>query len=331
MTVRVDIFDYDGCLSGWKECTPAQLLANQSNLVKYLRAQQAKFEHHEIMIGTNRQSIDKELINIMRNQNGSAFAFFRELAKAIECPLDPFLMADLENDRFPGHHFAKFFELATKLNIDVTQLFSFDAIIPFTSEANACYGQTFDEDKLTMLYAMMHKKAVENSETSVEIHFWDDKDCDKYPRTRGILDKLAKMDKALIPSNVSLVLHHYRMKVIAPSGNRTEKEIVPAHTELETLVGKGELDSNYEQTVKDMFAIARRKEPAKVDSFSEHGFCTANYINAQAIEDYRAEKQAARDLIAQAKAGTLLCFKPLNVKTLSDDASVSSTPVAGHP
>lgn len=217
MTIRVLSLDFDGCLFNPTYCRSLSKNVIRANrhFLKSLKHDNHLYSESTVFIGSNRQSKATDDINL-RNR-GSCFPAMDEIKNYIEATFDCFLLADLYGNLPDGTSFYR----ATNKHYKGTHA-----------------HWVFDESKVTLLYAQMHRMAQEQPHESIIFDFFDDRDQD-------ILDWLTTFYSAhpeLIPHNLTLRLNHYMGQEC---------------TLISQIQGTGFIDSNYRQTVKDMAAQAQ--------------------------------------------------------------------------
>lgn len=217
MTIRVLSLDFDGCLFNPSYCKSLSKNVIRANhrFLKSLKQDNHLYSESTVFIGSNRQS--KATDNINLKNRGSCFPAMDDIKDYIEATFDTFLLADLYGNLPDGTSFHR-------------------ATDKHYKGAHAHW--VFDESKVTVLYAQMHRMAQEQPHESIIFDFFDDRDQD-------ILDWLATFYSAhpeLIPSNLTLRLNHYMGQEC---------------TLISHIQGTGFIDGNYRQTVKDMATQAQ--------------------------------------------------------------------------
>jgi len=234
--VRILSIDFDGCLFNHYYCD----LSSVKDVIKHnlpflneIKATNADYSKVFGIIGSNRQS--KFIDDCNYNLRGSCFSKMKEVCDylsdnaPVKTILDMFLMADL-------YGYAKEDEK------------SWEDIAPLqygTSYKRAMEEQTgqvishadwwFDSNKITLIYAQMHKMAYENQGESIVFDFYDDK--------LPILSRLQKFydnHSNLIPHGLTLRLNQYA------GDNVTLKA---------TINGSGMIDINFINTIKKIVKL----------------------------------------------------------------------------
>lgn len=221
---RVLSFDVDGSLFHL-----GYILANDKKVIEHNQAffEKIKGENKNddnspcydkvvCLVGSNRQS--KALDDSNRSvfwmgrllDKGSCFPALREVCEHLGAIFDPILLADIFADLPNGEALRR----ATM------------------SDYQGEHPQTyFDASKVALLYAQIHKMAMDDPTAEIFFDFYDDK-----PEILDGLILFFKRYPELIPQNLILRLHQY-------NGNYEFKE---------SIKGTGFIDCNYRQTVKDM-------------------------------------------------------------------------------
>lgn len=268
MQKRIISLDFDGCL--FNKAYRTNRLNNEKNPVilsnkqflKHLKQENSKFDEVVVFVGSNRQAYRYDCQNSNKNKTESAFTAIKSIKKYLHAKLDKFLLADLENDSVPG----------TAFNAAISA--SDDD--PFEDH----HHWLFDVDKLALLYAQLHKAASDDPSETV-FDFYDDKGLVNGEPT-DILSALREFFieyPMMIPRNTTLRLNHY-------DGDKI--------TNVATIVGEGDIDHDYYNTLHLMEKIAHRHEICS----SEKHF--TRYITPNELNELRHEKENKRQ-----KFGTL--------------------------
>lgn len=185
--------------------------------------QEHKSTKNHLFLGSNRQSFSTEVFNIRQGENGggSAFAameiFQRELSQHASIELDCFLMADIFGNKPSGTSFQRGLEAIFRNQLSETKTHSI---------------YVFDHEKVSLLYAQMHKLASENTDTSFAFYFYDNSD-----RILTSLENFYTKNPDLIPKTVTLHIQKYEGDDVEP------KKIIQ---------GTGIIDPYYRASVKLM-------------------------------------------------------------------------------
>ncbi|TAL61741.1 MAG: hypothetical protein EPN84_07495 [Legionella sp.] len=249
MDIRVISSDVDGCLfnpnyfnkkNNEGEPNPTFLKVIEANkaLLDSWKKENENYSKSILMVGSNRQSKpidDNNQCDLTNAKKDSCFPAFIQIAQELGMDLYRFLLADIYGFMKVGYYGL------TGTVQDLTPGTSFNlAISPEKdSISHACWA--FDETKATLLYGQIHHIANTHPDDNIVFDFYDDRG------NKGIKDILEWLNDfygqypELIPDNVTLRLHHYE-------GNEV--------TKIAKIPGKGFIDSNYYQTVRDMAQIS---------------------------------------------------------------------------
>ncbi len=221
MTILVLSFDFDGCLFNRSYFDNGNIIAANTALFDSLDQQRKENNYSKtiLKIGSNRQSFEIDLSNRRCNKTESCFKSIIDVKNRFEgSTFDNFLLADIYGD----------LPFGTSYTLALDQIANSEKKLD-----HADYE--FDESKVTILYAQIHKIALENPNEEIIFNFYDDKS--------SIIEALGyffkDLNPHLMPKNVTLNLYSYKNQEL-----NIEKIIK----------GKGFIDSNFRQTVKDMTA-----------------------------------------------------------------------------
>lgn len=225
MTIRVISLDYDGCLSreGASADDYGWVITQNQVFLDNLRVKNDDFKKTVVLVGSNRQSHGSDSSNHKKKLKGSRieppyesghiFPAIQKVSAYLEATLDKFLLADIYGNVPSGT--------------------SFDRAVNNPDGAHADW--TFDHTKVTVLYAQMHKLAMEHPQEEIIFDFYDDREdvrnkifnfCTKYPQ--------------FVPKNLTLNLHHY-------AGKECQIE--------QSIKGTGLIDVCYRQSVKELAMV----------------------------------------------------------------------------
>jgi hypothetical protein len=252
-TVAYYSFDFDGSLFNRFYFTSAENkntnlteterfnLANL-HLFKWVanQIQLAKYSDVVILSGSARQSQSTELFNAYPEygpDRGLSFPKLRSMCAAISslsgfnCTLDTSLLADFYNDKPAGE--------------------SYQAAMKDRSEVN--HSQyAFDDTKISLIYAQIHKAASENPNVNIVFNFFDDR-AGGYNGILATLRMFFSENADLLPHNVSLHLHKYDGEELVTAWTRHGERFYGYQEELSNpnpIQGKGPIDYNYRETLK---------------------------------------------------------------------------------
>lgn len=224
MKIRVISLDYDGCLH---RSFDSDVIAENQKLLCYLKSESKRYDKTIAFLGSNRQSKKVDKSNSMQNKS-SCFIPFLMVVKHLDVDIDLLLMADIYGNLPEGTSF-------------------FRAIDRKYRGSHADW--IFDETKLTLLYAQIHKTAKQYSSETIEYHFFDDRSILNNGFSNDILDHLHGFFSKypdVLPKNVTLCLHHY------------QGERIVSYSKIQ---GIGMIDKDYAQTVKEMAYLVTKKLP----------------------------------------------------------------------
>lgn len=235
---RVLSFDFDGCLFNRD-----YIFAKDKKVIEHNQAfldkikdenkNEDKGQYYDkvvCLIGSNRQSKEfddhNRYVILMGHglvDKGSCFPAIKEVSEYLGATLDPMLLADIFADLPDGEAYRR------------------TTTPDYKGEHPRTY---FDASKVALLYAQIHKAAMDDPTAEIIFDFYDDK--------REILDGLIQFFKKypeLMPRNVTLGLNLY-------DGGEGGALI-------EEFQGTGFIDSHYRQTVKDIINYCFEKTKRK--------------------------------------------------------------------
>lgn len=212
MTIRILSLDFDGCLFHKKFIEEKlDLIEANVDFLDQIKQENKSLSHVHTFVGSNRQSNATDRVN-QTHGKGSCFPAVKRISEHLGTTLDKFLLADIYGDLPDGTSFNRAMDENYK-------------------EDHSPWA--FDFSKVTILYAQMHKIAIDHPNKKIQFDFYDDLD-----EILNTLHVFYSKNTDLMPSNVTLRLHHYAGETI----NSQRKEIK----------GTGFIDSNYRQTIKEM-------------------------------------------------------------------------------
>ena len=284
VTKHVVSMDFDGCFGPetwdpFKSPLSAQLksldrlMHKNEFLISAIRGSFQASSQRIVLVGSNRQWFDIDWESAQSKGNGSAFPAIEALAKVLGASFDPLLLSDICLDKEAGYTFNTVSEFVDKLKLSHPDRFLdthliYDQLLErhWYREAHGsclkdekieelkCFNSKlfFDDEKINLLYAQMHKMAMESRHEDVILFdFFDDR--------ADILRALAEffnLYQELVPNTIILRLFQYvggeacfRLDQSNPSEDGVFAEIR----------GRGVADSSYAQTVKDMSSIAKSR------------------------------------------------------------------------
>jgi len=189
-----------------------------------------------VMVGSNRQCFHTDHLNASQHGSPSCFSTLHTISEHLKTVMlgkqihvDEMLLADIYGKLEPGTSFA--------LGMQHAEQIAKKEAGTLNHESHAQW--IFDESKLTVLYAQMHKVAlaqsVHNPGAPIVYEFVDDRE--------NILNGLNKFFSAypeFIPKNLTLILNTYKGDAtgVQPYGNPIQ--------------GTGEIDADFRNTVIEM-------------------------------------------------------------------------------
>lgn len=238
--IEVYSLDFDGCLANYlylSEKNKDILAANQFLLKVMASSSNKKI----VFVGSNRQGLSDDYVNSFADERGSCYPAIQLISEVIGASLDYLLLADIFNDLPSGSSFLQALEYIALNNRDYTERVK-EKELP---------NWIHDESKLSLIYAQMHKTALENPKEQIQFNFIDDRE-DLLNDLHAYFTKYPES----IPKNVTLNLKRY-VGPIDKSGVAVTQEII----DYTPIQGKGtKPDSDYRHTVKMMAAVTIEKK-----------------------------------------------------------------------
>lgn len=224
--IRVNSFDFDGCLfnSRYMDSEEKDVIEANREFLTEIRSQNGNYFKNITFIGSNRQDKAMDVENTKKKGKviGSCFPAIASVNDFIEAELDNLLLADIYGDLMDGESYRL-------------------GLLPVDKASHITHASwTWDESKATIIYAQMHKVASSHPSKQIVFNFYDDR-LDIHER----LNKFYSSYPRLLPSNVTLCLHHYE-------GENVDLKY--------SIKGNGFIDSNYRQSVKIMGATAKSNQ-----------------------------------------------------------------------
>ncbi|QEY52381.1 hypothetical protein [Legionella longbeachae] len=289
MTIRITSFDFDGCLfhRNYANSENKDVIASNKIFLDTIKQENQNFTQTIAFIGSNRQSLNVDMANSFGK--GSCFPAIKKVSDYLGCTFDPFILADIYGDLPSGT--------------------SYDRAIQFLNRTYSGDHSDwiFDETKASLIYAQMHKAALENPTEEIIFDFYDDRGFGARS-PKDILEDLHEFfsqNPELVPPNVTLRLNHYA------GGNVSQMDPIKGKT-------NSIIDVNYQQTVKDMAEITKQKDAYR-DGIMAPIFI-AHHVKGNELLHRKAFTQAEPSVVSQ----------PI---TVSDDAPRLDTAVINqeHP
>lgn len=236
MTIDVYSFDFDGCLANidYLSSDKKDIIKSNQHVLDLIKQSANRLI---VFVGSNRQSFYDDYTNSYDNSRGSCYSAIQTISNYLGAILDKFLLTDIYNNLASG---TAFNEALAHLDEHLKDYKS-DTIANNPPFPNWIH----DESKLTILYAQMHKVALEHSEELIEFNFVDDR-ADLLENLHTYFIKYPE----LIPQNVRLNLKRYNGE---PNLSEQELDLFIKH--YEPVQGIGRLDFNYPNTVIQIAAV----------------------------------------------------------------------------
>ncbi|MDX2346499.1 MAG: hypothetical protein QNK11_06495 [Legionella sp.] len=217
------LFDYDGCIGnfGGEKFSAEEQLERIKPFLDEIKA--ADPENHETFVGVGsaRQSYRNDVYCKQYNNTTSCFGLYQAISDYWGATFDTFLMADALGNLSNGRSLSR-------------------AINP--NYIGKHEGWHFDESKISLLYARIHRAAAANPDGEVIVHFYDDRD-----DILSVLDDFFISNYDLLPPNVEISLHRY---IRAHEVFDVEEDFVLYQTfypDPDVSLG---IDENYKETAK---------------------------------------------------------------------------------
>jgi len=252
--INIKSYDFDGCIFNvnYMDSKAKDRLFKHNK--HFFEKQYEKIKKNAIdivifQVGSNRQDKGTDNYNSNNHKSGSCYPAlemikneFKKNLGETECLLDGYLLCDTYGKRPHGENFAK------ACSQDPHYHFS-DAV--------------FDESKVTLLYAQMHRAASKYPDAEIIFDFYDDRDDDILPNLAQFFQK----NPDLIPHNVQLQLKHY-------AGDSVSN--------IAKIQGTGVIDHQYEKNIQSMI------ECASYDPYGTNNiFNNLNFNHQQRLYDFK--------------------------------------------
>jgi|GEM_PF-2102935 len=226
--IRLVSLDFDGSVFHQKyhESPVKNVVLHNQAFLENLKEGSKPYFKTVAMVGSVRQSWDDDRFNGDRDSGagiiGSCYPALLEISWVLGAVCDPFLLADVYAGRRNGRSFDKAMQALSERASGVPGNIRHDSWI-------------HDSSKITILYAQMHKIALDYPDETIQVDFYDD----RYD-ILGSLQKFFKENPDKMPKNVTLRLHHYDGGFVTP---------MPA------IAGTGVINLNYRTTVQRLGAV----------------------------------------------------------------------------
>lgn len=240
MAIRILSLDFDGCLFNSNFINGEKNILNANKkFLSQLKEKNNLYSRSIAIVGSNRQSYQVDLVN-QTGAKPSCFPELKKIAAELKCEYDTFLLADIYGDLPAGTSYLR-------------------ALEP-NPENSTHSNWVFDESKVSVLYAQIHKTALENPNEEIEFEFYDDR-ADILNQLKGFFNKTD-----LIPKHVRLKLHQY-------AGGEVK--------ECPEIQGTGFVDAHYKKTVKRMAELATRGKDQYSEAFNFGTFVDPALLNTR--------------------------------------------------
>ncbi len=243
--IRVLSFSFDGCLFNLPFLNDTRLardiVKSNQHLLSQIKKERDNYSETRVYIGSHRQSmlIDYLYSGADQGNKGSCFGRIQEIATALKANFDPFLLADIF-EKLPD---GKSYYTALK-QLDKNNTYYDNGAQHNNTSNKQCNYQ--DKNKVIIVYAQVHKTAVENPGKKIVYDFYDGKQ-----EILQVLNSFFSGNKNLIPSNVTLKLHQY-------GGNKIDKLDNLRPRFIGRLQGAGYIDRQYRKTVDTMVSSCKK-------------------------------------------------------------------------
>ena len=314
MNIYVASLDYDGCLCAKKPQKIGDYIDSNEVLINYIQSIQLQFDKKIFFVGSNRQSLSLDADNGMGG-SGSCYTAINFISTHLGAVFDKFTLSDIYLDKAPGYSVDLFFQEVAKLGLQDQIFGMFQFFTIYASEIlkplfEVSSGQFFTVDKINILYAQIQKVAAEHPQDQIVFDFFDDR--------VDILQSLSAFFTrypSLMPKNVVLRLFEYSKDTFNPMSKSVSyfNRGLPINP---VIIGMGEVDYDYRQTVKKMGEIA-----AKMETVNDHGYSMSGYITPELLQ---AKCQEKATLLAEKSASSsneFSFFKSTAIATVTDVAT----------
>lgn len=327
MTIEVYSFDFDGCLFNYEFLSKKKdFFDANSGLFKKINQ---SLSDKIFIVGSNRQGLSDDRVNAHADERGSCFPVIQKMSHYLGARLDKFLMTDLYNDLKSG---ASFDEALKFLDPDTNQ-YHHDQV-----KANGPFNNwVHDKSKLTLLYAQIHKMALDNPGQFIEFNFLDDREDILEP-----LHNYFKNNAEIIPNNVRLNIKCYKGAI-----DKSGQEFNPLVKEYEPIIGlRPQPDKNYNHTVKYMAEVSievmalskidliSNKTTSPIQTYKQAEDIKFDMAEIDCIKHYKPELVPAKsELVAQKGSGIRTLFTSLSSRFFktSEPSSPAPTPITPSP
>ncbi|MGQ3892297.1 hypothetical protein [Legionella sp. CNM-4043-24] len=255
-------FEFNGCLL--TQSSKSNIIRDNKELLDGIRKASTRYQSTTLFIGSYCQSIRDDRAH--SRDYGSIYPFFLQLAEHLGAKADRFLLASLYN------------------NLSDEEIF--DTALRRLNENHPGYDDSklkgtpvfdwlYDDSKLSILYAQIHKFASEHPEDTLHFSFYD--------HNVTVLEGLQTFFHSypyLLPGSLTLQLVHYQGAV-----DETGKKIIPLITAYEPLTGTGTINREYHLAIKEMAGDCIVSSPYQHQGLISSGTTgkpVRNFLDAQA-------------------------------------------------
>ncbi len=273
-TINAISLDFDGCIFNVNYVQNPEhdkrVITSNNDLITAItnKITAQAFTKAILLVGSNRQDKTIDDLNAYSHNKGSAFPALRKLHEEFTlrlsdhdatCEIDEYLLADSYGRMQPGETFRACIE---------------------NNEHFIHQRWFFDDQKLSLLYAQMHKISSENPHADITFDFYDDR--------HDIHDALSiflNEHPNYIPKNISLNLNHYDGEHI---------------THRDSIQGTGIIDYNYHANLFKMLQHAKipHEQDKNKKLIINDDFIARNQKNANVLLHFK-KQNCAKDFITE--------------------------------
>ncbi|WP_131777838.1 hypothetical protein [Legionella fairfieldensis] len=143
MTIRVLSFDFDGCLFNidYLYSEEKDVIKSNEDFLTRIKQENLAFTKTYTLVGSNRQSKNSDMVNFLHR--GSCFPAIKRISNFLGTTFDPFLLADVFGNLPSGTSYAR----------------------AMAKNYREHKEWMFDETKVTIMYAQMHKRGLKSNGT----------------------------------------------------------------------------------------------------------------------------------------------------------------------
>lgn len=255
--------DQDGCFLNHAFFQLKDVIAANKDILDLWRETADQYVLTELFLGSNRQSVFDDRLNGLKNQTGSCFPLFLQLADYLGAIANRFLLTDLFNG----------LDNNTSMDQALSHLNTDDNHYDSKRDKGVSFPDwPHDESKLIILIAQMYQFAQANPEDALVFYFVDDR--------HDILTDLSNFFHKYpqyIPDNMDLMPIHY-----AGPSDENGRINNPLSTPYPSIKGEGKLQHDVSQLIKHITSTTiqslafQTKEPV-----DRNGTPVKNYADAE--------------------------------------------------